>query len=167
MFPLHPPHPSPQVYSRAYASKISEGEVFARHFAVIRERRYLAKTQAKEAIEVGRHPQSIIPLPPPHFNPLVVNSPHRRPAQHKPAEAPPGSKPLTKEDRRNVAAAVDRPPSPQTPTPAATPEPPSPALQDHAMRKRTPKDFVMLKPLGEGSYSTVSPMVSRSKGTAI
>lgn len=36
-------------YAHAYASKIHEGEVFARHFAVIREKRALAK--AKEAKE--------------------------------------------------------------------------------------------------------------------
>lgn len=39
-------------YAKAFASKINEGEVFARHFAVIRERRYLAKVSANDMVSI-------------------------------------------------------------------------------------------------------------------
>lgn len=41
------------VYAKAFASKFNEGEVFARHFAVLREARSIRKRQALEATTNG------------------------------------------------------------------------------------------------------------------
>jgi hypothetical protein len=104
--------------SDAHSPLLQQSQVFARHFAHIREQRYLSKVKAAQALSGG------------------------------------GSEVPT----AGGAAKVTEPIAPARSTfsataPAAAAAAPTAAAPD--TRKRTPADFVLMKKIGTGAYSTV------------
>ena len=105
-------------------------KVFARHFAQIREHRYLSKLKAAQALSNG----DPIPGAGAAADPLAANRPTFS-----------SSAPSAASDGGSPSSSPAGPPTPAAASPAAP----------NAGRKRAPKDFVFLKTIGTGSYSKV------------
>lgn len=166
-------------YAEAYASKIRDGEVFARHFAIIRERRFLAK---KATEQVTHTLDTSVPIkallkadteyPSPSPSPSVAAAAAGVGALHLTSAATPAAattssgasapsappaatpRPLQRQESEDVlrspAPGHKREPSIDVTTAATTA-----AEATGDLRRRTPQDFVFKNVLGEGAYSTV------------
>eukprot|EP00041_Stephanoeca_diplocostata_P008829 m.132367 g.132367 ORF g.132367 m.132367 type:complete len:588 (+) comp17497_c0_seq1:199-1962(+) len=136
-------------YAQAYASKYLEGEVFARHFAILREKRYLSKLAAAAEKAGMTESQPASPL---KSQPVA--------AEISVPQCEASNADSTNPDADGVASLPETPKSsgggikrtnPQRQTFTSTER----STPDMDTRKRTPSDFVIMKKIGLGSYSTV------------
>eukprot|EP00039_Didymoeca_costata_P001232 m.50910 g.50910 ORF g.50910 m.50910 type:complete len:564 (-) comp10693_c0_seq1:91-1782(-) len=113
-----------KIYALEYASQIFEGgQIFARHFATLREKRYAAKVKAAQALEDD------------------TATTNNRPTQES-------------NTQEMSQAPIQAPMAPQRPTFTSTSQN---VAKDTPITggKKSPDDFVLIKTLGVGSFSTV------------